>query len=205
MWPVSSVSLRPAHISSTRWTSNISVIHLCWAGPTPCARRREASLRNALREASGDPAMNGRSGRFFGPTGTIPAPRLRFRDGHAIFSGYAYNKAALGSGPLVQDRWPPGLRAAAQGRHRQAWRAPRGEPWRQGDKGAASAAPQASAADAEALDERAITGFVAGLDVVEQRTALRNQLQEATTRVVVLPCVLKCSVRLAMRSVRIAT
>src|SRR3954447_23522841 len=37
----------------------------------------------------------------------------------------------------------------------------------------------ASAADAETLDELAITRLVLGLDVVEQRTALRDHLQEA--------------------------
>src|SRR6478609_3151004 len=73
MWPVSSVSLRPAHISSTRWTSNISVVQLCW--PNRRHVQDGGTLRNASG-ASGDPAMNGRSGRFFGPR--APYPRLGY-------------------------------------------------------------------------------------------------------------------------------
>ena len=42
------------------------------------------------------------------------------------------------------------------------------------------------AADAEALDERAVAGLVALLEVVEQRAALRHQLQQAAAGMVVL-------------------
>src|SRR4051794_38910662 len=49
-----------------------------------------------------------------------------------------------------------------------------------------AAAASGSAADAETLDQLAVARLVPALDVVEQRTALRNHLQEAATGMVVL-------------------
>ena len=43
-----------------------------------------------------------------------------------------------------------------------------------------------SAADAEALDQRLVARLVDALDIVEQRAALRDHLQQAATGVVVL-------------------
>src|SRR4051812_9263556 len=45
---------------------------------------------------------------------------------------------------------------------------------------------KASAADAEALDQRLVAGFVLGLHIVEQRATLRDHFEQAAARMVVL-------------------
>ena len=61
------------------------------------------------------------------------------------------------------------------------------------------------ATQTELLDQGLVAPGVGRLEVIQQRTALGHQLQQPTARMVVLLVVLKCSVRLAIRSVRIAT
>src|SRR5215207_9158217 len=73
---------------------------------------------------------------------------------------------------IVSSAWlRPGSSAAITGR-------PKPGSGRQSDR--------ALAADAELLDQRAVARLVLALDVVEERAALRDHLQEATPGMVVL-------------------
>jgi len=63
-----------------------------------------------------------------------------------------------------------------------------------------------SAANTKPLDQLFVTSFISAPKVVEYLTALRHELQQPAPRVVVLEtCVLKCSVRLVIRSDNSAT
>ena len=69
----------------------------------------------------------------------------------------------------------------------------------------ATRAEIASAANAEPLDQRLVAPLVDTLEVVEQLAALRHSFSSPRREWLSFTWVLKCSVRLVMRSDRIAT
>src|SRR5215467_10069568 len=62
-----------------------------------------------------------------------------------------------------------------------------------------------STTDTKFLDQSLIAAFIGALEIVKKLATLGHKLQQSPSRVIVLTCVLKCSVRLLMRSGRIPT